>query len=205
MLDTMNWIDLVCLGVVILGALSGLTRGFTREFIGLFGWIIAASLANRWYPDLTPKITPYISSESVANIIAFIAIFLLASIVINTLANVIVGQNSTRFSILGRLDRILGAVCGGVKGYAGLAIIYLVGSILVPGYQWPETLQESQVVPYIYKGAVYINDLLPTSMQREVVVPQLKTPRMTIPQAPSSTKDTFSYPDNNDPNTSAQP
>ncbi|MDI2112006.1 CvpA family protein [Commensalibacter nepenthis] len=177
----MNWIDLVCLGVIVLSALSGLTRGFTREFIGLFGWVVAASLANRWYPDLVPKITPYISNETLADIASFAIIFLLCCIVINTLANVIVGQNSTRFSILGRLDRILGAACGAVKGFATLAIIYILGGIIFPAAQWPDTLQESQMVPYVYQGAAYINELLPSSMQRDIVVPQVKTPRSSYP------------------------
>lgn len=181
MLESLNWIDLVCLGVVVLGALSGLTRGFTREFIGLFGWVVAASLANRWYPDLSPKITPYISNETIADIISFVVIFLLCSIVINTLANVIVGQNSTRFSLLGRLDRILGAACGAVKSFAGLAIIYILGGIIFPNAQWPDTLQESKAVPYVYQGAVYINGLLPSSMQRDIIVPQTKEPRATYP------------------------
>ncbi|MCT6842767.1 MAG: CvpA family protein [Commensalibacter sp.] len=177
----MNWIDLVCLGVIILGALSGLTRGFTRECIGLFGWIIAASLANRWYPDLAPRLSPYVNSENLANIASFIVIFALTCIVINALANAVVGQNSARISLLGRLDRLLGAICGGVKGYAGLAILYLIGGIIFPAAQWPEPLQESQMVPYIYQGAVLINNLLPSSMQRDVVVPQTKTPRVSIP------------------------
>lgn len=187
MLESLNWIDLVCLGVVVLGALSGLTRGFTREFIGLFGWVVAASLANRWYPDLAPKITPYISNETIVDIISFVAIFLLCSIVINTLANVIVGQNSTRFSLLGKLDRILGAACGAVKSFAGLAIIYILGGIIFPNAQWPDILQESKAVPYVYQGAVYINGLLPSSMQREIITPQTKEPRAT-------------YPTNTDPN-----
>ncbi|CAI3951134.1 Colicin V production accessory protein CvpA [Commensalibacter communis] len=177
----MNWIDLVCLGIIILSALSGLTRGFTREFIGLFGWVVAASLANRWYPDLAPKITPYISNETIADIASFATIFILCCIVINTLANVIVGQNSTRFSILGRLDRLLGAACGAVKGFATLAIIYIFGGIVFPSAQWPEILQESQMVPYVYQGAVYINGLLPSSMQRDIIVPQIKTPRTSYP------------------------
>lgn len=181
MLESLNWIDLICLGVVALGALSGLTRGFTREFIGLFGWVIAASLANRWYPDLTPKITPYITNQTLADVISFVAIFLVCSIVVNALANIIVGQNSTRFSLLGRLDRILGAACGALKSYAGLAIIYILGGIIFPSAQWPDSLQESQAVPYVYQGAVYLNELLPNSMQRDIVVPQTKAPRATYP------------------------
>ena len=90
-------------------------------------------------------------------------------------------QNSTRFSILGRLDRILGAICGSIKGYAGLAILYLIGGIIFPSALWPEPLQESQVVPYIYKGAETINNLLPSSMQHDVVVPQTKEPKTIIP------------------------
>lgn len=181
MLESLNWIDLVCLAVVVLGALSGLTRGFTREFIGLFGWVVAASLANRWYPDLAPKITPYISNETLVDVASFIVIFFLCSIVINALANLVVGQNSTRFSLLGRLDRILGAACGAVKGFAGLSIVYILGGIVFPNAQWPDSLQESKAVPYVYEGAVYINELLPSSMQREIVVPQTKEPRATYP------------------------
>ncbi len=177
----MNWVDLVCLCVMILGGLSGLTRGFTRECIGLFGWVIAASLANRWYPEVSPKLQPYVNSENLANILSFILIFILVCIVINALANIVVGQNSTRFSILGRLDRILGAICGSIKGYAGLAILYLIGGIIFPSALWPEPLQESQVVPYIYKGAETINNLLPSSMQHDVVVPQTKEPKTIIP------------------------
>lgn len=184
----MNWIDLVCLGIIVLSALSGLTRGFTREFIGLFGWVVAASLANRWYPDLSPKITEYISNQTLADVASFIVIFLLCSVLINALANIIVGQNSTRFSLLGRLDKLLGAACGALKGFAGLAIVYIFASILFPAAQWPDSLQESKIIPYVYHGAVYINGLLPSAMQREIVVPQTKPTRET-------------YPNNNDMNT----
>lgn len=193
-LNSMNWVDLVCLGVIILGALSGLTRGFTRECIGLFGWILAASLANRWYPDLALKLTPYISSENLTNISAFLIIFALTCIIINALANAVVGQNSARISLLGRLDRLLGAMCGGIKGYAALAIFYLIGGIIFPAAQWPDPLQESQMVPYIYQGAVLINNLLPSSMQRDVIVPQTKAPRISIPDGTGSNYDSSHQP-----------
>lgn len=182
----MNWVDLTCLGLMILGALSGLTRGFTRECVGLFGWVVAAGLANRWYPDLAPQLATYINSPNIANIVSFLAIFFIACIVINAVANAIVGQSSARISLLGRLDRLLGAICGGFKSYAGLAILYLLGGMLFPSAQWPEPLQESQMVPYVYKGAVYLNNLLPNAMQRDVVVPQIKTPRNPLPDMNST-------------------
>lgn len=199
MLDNLNWVDLACLAVIGLGALSGLSRGFTREIIGLFGWVIAASLANRWYHDLIPRITPYISSEPMAGVIAFIGILLLVIVIINVFANAIVGANSSRFALLGRLDKLLGLGCGGIKGYAGLSIIYLLGGIIFPSAEWPNSLQKSQIIPYVYDGANYINNLLPNSMQRNVVVPQTTAPRIIIPNSAKTPNDATQPPDNSVP------
>ena len=190
----MNWVDLSCIVLLVFGALSGLNRGFIREVVGLFGWVFAAGVSNQWYPSVMPKLQPYIPSETVATIISFAGIFLLVCILINALANLLFGTTA-RISILGRVDRILGALCGAVKCFAGLSVIYILGTSAFPSAEWPEVLQESQIVPPVYQGAVYINDLLPNSVKRNLPAPQIKTPRTIMPK--ETTPDTEKDPNQN--------
>ncbi|CAK7193520.1 hypothetical protein COMNV_01738 [Commensalibacter sp. Nvir] len=199
MLNSFNWIDLVGLIIILFGALSGLSRGFTREFIGLLGWVISAVLANRWYGNLAPQITSYINSDIIAAVISFISIFILTSLVINTVANAVVGPNSSKFSLLGRLDKLMGACCGAVKGAAGLCILYLLSGIVFSNQQWPQAFQESQLIPYLYQGALCVNNLLPSFMQKEVMVPQSVAPRLTIPTENDFEPNTPSTPPQDNP------
>lgn len=159
----MSWVDLLILAVPLLSALVGLMRGFVREALGLCAWIGAAFLATMLYPALLPTARRLIGDDAVADPVAFLVVFAVLLIAFLLLASALGGL--VRGSLLGGLDRLAGIAFGLARGFAVLAIAYLVAVPLYPPADWPGPLRNSRSLPYIRHGAVLVTAWLPARVR----------------------------------------
>jgi membrane protein required for colicin V production len=109
----MNWLDIVILVVLAVATLSGLIIGLVSAALSLAGIIVGIMLAGRYYLAFSQHLG-FISSENVAQIVAFAIILFGVMLIAIVLALVL----RWAFSLinLGWLDRIGGAVFGLVAG-----------------------------------------------------------------------------------------
>ncbi len=149
----MNWVDAVMLAVIALSALAGFLRGFAREALGLAAWVAAALLASRCYGAMLPLAQRWIDDPQLADVACFLIVFVLILIALSVLAGLL--SRLVRFSVLGGIDRILGAVFGILRGGVLLVLAFIVLGIVVAPENWPDPVRQARSLPYLHAGARY--------------------------------------------------
>jgi membrane protein required for colicin V production len=109
----MNWLDIVIVVVIAVATLSGLIVGLIGSALFLAGIIVGIMLAGRYYLPFSQQLG-FISSENVAQIVAF-AIILFGVMLIALVLAVVLRWAFSLIS-LGWLDRLGGAFFGLVTG-----------------------------------------------------------------------------------------
>lgn len=165
----MNWVDVVMLAVVGLSGAAGFLRGLTREMLGLLAWIAAAVLAGHFYGRLQPMVHGWIADEQFAAIACFVVLFLAILIGLSMLAGLV--SRVVRLSLLGGLDRLLGAVFGLVRGGALLVLAYMVFKLVLTPDMWPRPVRDAGALPLLGRSAQYALTQVPRSWQS--VLPRL--------------------------------
>ena len=125
----MTVFDIIVLLIVGVGAVGGFMRGFVQEVLSLAAWILAVLAIRYLHTDLTAAILDFMGSPVTASILAFALLLLIPYAGMKLIARI--AGRSTRKSVLGPIDRVLGFGFGALKG----VIIVVIGfSLLVLGY-----------------------------------------------------------------------
>jgi membrane protein required for colicin V production len=162
----MNWVDLAVLGVVVVSALLGMMRGFVREALGLCAWLAAAYAALRGFHDAQPIVRSWVGDPNLADPLAFGGVFLIVLIVLSIVAHMI--AQVVRGSVLGGLDRSLGAVFGVARGAILVVAAYIVAGMVLPTDRWPPVVLDARVLPAVHDGAVWAARQLPEGYRPQV-------------------------------------
>jgi membrane protein required for colicin V production len=147
----MHAFDIIVLLIVGATAITGFMRGFVQEVLALVAWILALLAIYYFHTPLTTGLAPHVASETGAGVLAF-ALLLLVPYAVVKFASKWVGDTS-RNSVLGPIDRLLGFGFGAIKG---IIIVVLAFSILVLGYDtvWgpkgrPDWISLSRSYPFV--------------------------------------------------------
>ena len=125
----MTAFDIIVLLIVGVAAVGGFMRGFVQEVLSLVGWALAIFAIRYLHTDLTAFLYEYIGTPSGAAVMAFALLLLIPYAAMKLIARL--AGRSTRSSVLGPIDRVLGFGFGGVKG---VIIVVMAFSVLVLGY-----------------------------------------------------------------------
>lgn len=125
----MTGFDLIVLLIVGVGAIGGFLRGFVQEVLSILAWVLAIFAIRFLHTDLTAAILDFMGSPVTASILAF-ALLLLIPYAAMKLISRMAGRSS-RNSVLGPIDRVLGFGFGALKG---IIIVVVAFSLLVLGY-----------------------------------------------------------------------
>ena len=88
---SLNWVDAIILGIVVISALMSLSRGFVKEALSLVTWVIAAIVAWMFGGSLAHHLSPYIDTPSI-RVIAACAVLFVTTLIVGGLVNFILGQ-----------------------------------------------------------------------------------------------------------------
>lgn len=125
----MTGFDIIVLVIVGVAAVGGFLRGFVQEILSLASWILAIFAVRFLHTDLYTAIEPYIGTPTGAAVLAFVLLLLIPYAAMKLIAGRL--GESSRASILGPIDRVLGFGFGAIKG---AIIVVLAFSVLVLGY-----------------------------------------------------------------------
>lgn len=117
-------LDIIVILLVGGGMVFGWLRGFVAEVLSLFAWFLAILALRTLHPPLSHALERPIGTASGAGVLAFILIFGLV-FVGGKLVSRRVGTR-VRNSIVGPLDRVLGAALGALKGLIGVTILFMI-------------------------------------------------------------------------------
>ena len=171
--SSMNWVDLVVLGVILLSGLMAFARGLVREALGLGAWVLAAFVAWKMLPLVQPWARQQVSDPALADTLALVGVFVIVLILLSLLAGGIASM--VRGSVVGGLDRTLGLVFGLLRGAALVCVAYIIAGMAIPIEQWPAPVLNARVLPLVYQGAAWASDQAPARYRPTVAAPPGRT------------------------------
>lgn len=164
----MTGFDIIVLLIVGVAAVGGFLRGFVQEVLSLVAWVLAVFAIHYLHTDLTALLYEYVGTPSGAAVLAFALLLLVPYIAMRLFAGW-AGQTSRR-SVLGPVDRVLGFGFGAMKG----VIIVVMGfSVLVLAYDtiWgpggrPDWMTTARTYPFVNASADELVQLIEERRRR---------------------------------------
>jgi membrane protein required for colicin V production len=145
-LNIADWFILV---VLTASGLISLARGFTKEFLSLFLWIVAFVAAVSLEFLATPKINEYIGNPEISKILSYVVVFMIC---------IILGGIVIKF--IGTLIKWSGA--SGFDKFLG--VLFVIFLILPASIKSTDLINNSKITPIIEKYApqieAYLRDLI---------------------------------------------
>ncbi len=150
----MTLLDGIVLFVVGLSTLRGMARGLVRSAITTTTAIAGFFLASSSYRGVVPLVRPFVESEIMAQLLAFLGMYLLTLATGFLLAYVL--HSGLRRAHLNWFDHGMGGLFGFLRGWALCSVFYLALSV----FPWhPDLLEESRTSLYLARGAALISRL----------------------------------------------
>ena len=125
----MSIFDILVLVIVGVAAVGGFLRGFVQEVLSLAAWVLAVLAIRALHTDLYQFILEQSGDETTSGLLAFALLLLIPYAGMKLIAGRL--GESSRTSMLGPIDRVLGFGFGAIKGSV---VAVLAFSILVLGY-----------------------------------------------------------------------
>ncbi|MDE2578562.1 MAG: CvpA family protein [Hyphomicrobiales bacterium] len=173
-----SYLDLGLLCIVLLSALLAMLRGFTREFLAIVSWGVAALAAYYFYPMVLPFVKPHIAKDSIAMAVSAGAVFFLALILISILT--VRASDAILDSKIGALDRTLGFVFGAGRGWLLCAVAFVFFAWLVPEKTQPDWVKNAKMKPLLAATGGKIMDMLPDDA--DTIIARFKKPKGAQPE-----------------------
>ena len=162
----MNTLDIVfCVILAFLG-LRGIFRGLVKEVASILGLILGFVLANAFHAELSPLLEKPLGGPGLANLAAYLGIFLCTVAVVYLCATFI--RKLLKLIMLGWLDSIAGGLLGFFKGALLCSIIVLALTAFLPSKA--TLLTESQIVPYVNAFNTMLAETLPKDMRDQFLL-----------------------------------
>jgi len=163
----MTFVDAVVLGVLAIGLVLGIIRGFLSQFTGIAGLLGGLWLATRHHESLQRSLLdPNIETDH-NGVIAFIGI-----VVVTVLAAGVVGWGVNKVFEkleLGAYDRLMGGALGAAKAGVICAAILLAVVYFAPNDGRIErAIGTSRVGPALWKGMHGLTGVLPVRYRMDV-------------------------------------
>ena len=162
-LSALTGFDWFLLALVLLSTLGAFRRGIVKVAFSLAGLVAGILVASWNYTALAARLSAYVASHEVANIVAFV-ILLVVVMALFSLAARLVRKTISAVGF-GFLDRLLGAMFGLVRGLLlGVAAMMLVAAF-VPQAEW---LKNSLLAPYFLSGAHAVSFVVPEHFRQQI-------------------------------------
>jgi membrane protein required for colicin V production len=156
--------DYLVLFVLLASVVISTMRGLVKEILSLLGWVVAFVVANAYGAKLAPLLPSMIPGESVRLMVAFVALFIGARILMGLLTLAI--DALVKASGLSLADRGLGGLFGLARGIViVLFAVILSGMTSIPQQDfWKNAL----LSPMAETGARTIKPFLPAALAQHV-------------------------------------
>lgn len=150
----MNVADWIILLVLLLSIAQAASSGFFQEAFGIAGLVFGYLIAAWGYRNMADHLASNVSSRWLAEIVAFLAIFLAVMVVAGVLGRIV--RWMMKEAGLKLVDRFLGGALGLVRGCLLVAIVLVSMTAFTPTSRW---LQGSSLAPYfqvVGRSAIWV-------------------------------------------------
>lgn len=175
-----NTFDVSVFGVILGCILLSTSRGMVAELFDFFGWIFALILARVFASNVASAAFPNMQPESMAILCAFVLVFILTRIFLHLLNYAL--NHFIHTSKLSRLNRLLGAVLGMLKGilFVTLGVFVLSFSDLPKSREW-QTAFSSR---FFERNVEIMASYMPTFLGSQIHFPKHTANAGAPPAAP---------------------
>lgn len=157
-------LDVIVLLLVGGGVVFGWLKGFVTEVLSLFAWVAAFAALKFFYTPAALLLSRHVTHGGAALLafaLVFGLVFLLGRIIATRLGR------RTRESVLGAVDRLLGAGFGALKGLIGATLIFLIASLAYDSVYGgasarPAWMTQSRSYPLLRASGTAIVDFVAT-------------------------------------------
>jgi membrane protein required for colicin V production len=149
-----NIADWIILLVILISVIQAASSGFFQEAFGIAGLVFGYLIAAWQYGNLAGHFAPYMGSQWLGEIVAFLALFLGVMILAGVLGKIV--RWIIKEAGLSVLDRFLGGVLGLVRGGLLIAIVLVSMTAFTPSSRW---LTQSSLAPYflvVGRAAIWV-------------------------------------------------
>lgn len=156
----MTALDIIVLLLIGGCAVFGVMRGFVQETLSLIAWVLGIFAVRLFQEPVAGLLTPFLGTESGAAVLSLALVFGITYAAGRFLARAL-GQR-TRSSIIGPVDRVLGAGFGGVKGLIGATLAFMAFTLVYdmvfgPKASRPHWLADSRTYPLLSASGAAIS------------------------------------------------
>ncbi len=157
-----NVVDLIIMVVVAAAAFYGLSRGFLRRAIAVFGFVAGVYAAVVYHGALATGLGVLIGGSDVATPLAFILILIMVWFGSGLLAGAATG--GVRVLGLQWADRLLGLLVGLLGALLVLACLLLL-FVRFPVLGSREAIQQSVLASLVFRVLPHLKRLLPSDLR----------------------------------------
>src|SRR4051812_14670160 len=156
-------LDILVILLVGAGLVVGWLRGFVAEILSLFAWFLAIVALRYLHEPLRDLLAGPVGTVAGASVLAYAIVFGLVFLG-GKLASRRLGSR-VRQSVVGPVDRVLGAGFGALKGLIGATLLYLAAN-LVYDTIWgraairPAWMTQSRTYPLLQSSSATMVDLV---------------------------------------------
>jgi membrane protein required for colicin V production len=159
----MTALDIVVLLLVGYGLVRGGMRGFVGEVLSLAAWIVAIVFLKFLHTPVTGALEGIVGNRSGAAMLAFVLVFGLTFLAGKLVARRVGG--GVKRSVIGPIDRVLGAGFGALKGLILATLLYLAANLVYDTIHGgsaprPAWMAESRTYPLLYASGRAIVDFV---------------------------------------------
>ncbi|MEG6509715.1 CvpA family protein [Methyloligella sp. 2.7D] len=187
-----SWLDIILVTIMLVSGLLAMVRGFTREVLSIFSWAVAAVAALYLTPKYWTIIEPYFPSDTAAQIIFGVGVFIIVLIVVSLITLRI--SDRVLDSRVGAVDRTLGFIFGLARGFLLVAIVFVIFSALAKDQ--PQWIRDARSFPLLQQTQIAIESLIPQNPEEHLQLPgsseqstegATDAPQETTPEAAPAT------------------
>ncbi|HVQ09723.1 MAG TPA: CvpA family protein [Allosphingosinicella sp.] len=156
-------LDILVILLVGTGLVFGWLRGFVAEMLSLFAWFLAILALRLLHAPVASLLEGVVGTASGAAVLAFVLVFGLVFFA-GKLASRRVGAQ-VRKSVVGPLDRVLGAAFGALKGLIGITLLFLAFNLVYDTIYGrraarPEWVRDSMTYSLLKSSGTTVVDLV---------------------------------------------
>lgn len=161
----MVWVDYLILAIVLVAALIGFFRGFSRMTVSLITWVLAVWAAVSFAQPAADMFPGWIAAAPSVRLAVFFGAIFLGILILGALVNVLLGKLIAG-SFLKGPDRILGVIMGTALGLVIVTGAVLLGGLTpIPEDPW---WQNSYFIPTFEQWALWLVEYLPEDVQQNL-------------------------------------
>jgi membrane protein required for colicin V production len=160
----MTPVDWAVIAILVVACLAGLAQGFFRSVCGLGGLILGLAVAAWNYHRLAIYLLRFLRVEAVANIAAFLLIFILVVAIAAAIGHLL--AKAFRLVGLGWLDGLAGGAFGLVQGAVIITVLILVAVAFFP--QESHWIADAQLPRQFFAAAHVGSNITPSELGNRV-------------------------------------